>query len=121
MKKPLPGDEFRVLFPALRIAAHGNRYRAISPGFHLVLNNRIYKDTLPDVFTPLADTLRQLMEHPFAERYRETVDYNNVAEVCFRLGELLPIDNREKQLLLETETAQQMLDLLTLHINAMQS
>ena len=77
--------------------------------------------TLPEVFKPLADTLKQLMKHPFAERYQEAVDYNNVAEVCFRLSELLPIGNREKQQLLEAETAQQMLDLLTLHINAMQS
>ena len=76
---------------------------------------------LPEVFIPLADTLKQLMKHPFAERYQEDVDYNNVADVCFRLSELLPIGNREKQQLLEAETAQQMLDLLTLHINAMQS
>jgi Lon protease-like protein len=76
---------------------------------------------LPEVFTPLADTLKQLMKHPFAERYQEAVDYNNVADICFRLSELLPIGNREKQQLLEAETAQQMLDLLTLHINAMQS
>ena len=79
------------------------------------------EDSLPEVFTPLADTLKQLMKHPFAERYQEAVDYNNVADVCFRLSELLPIGNREKQQLLEAETAQQMLDLLTLHINAMQS
>ena len=76
---------------------------------------------LPEVFEPLADTLKQLMKHPFAERYQEAVDYNNIADVCFRLSELLPIDNREKQQLLETESAQQMLDLLTLHINTMQS
>jgi len=76
---------------------------------------------LPEVFAPLADTLKQLMKHPFAEHYQQAVDYNNVADVCFRLSELLPIGNREKQQLLEAETAQQMLDLLTLHINAMQS
>ena len=79
------------------------------------------ESVLPEVFTPLADTLKQLMKHPFTEHYQGAVDYNNVADVCFRLSELLPIDNREKQQLLETETAQQMLDLLTLHINAMQS
>ena len=79
------------------------------------------ESTLPEVFTPLADTLQQLMKHPFAERYQGAVDYDNVADVCFRLSELLPIGNREKQQLLEAETAQQMLDLLTLHINAMQS
>ena len=76
---------------------------------------------LPEVFEPLADTLKQLMQHPFAQHYQEAVDYNNVTDVCFRLSELLPIDNRQKQQLLETETAQQMLDLLTLHINAIQN
>ena len=79
------------------------------------------ESSLPEVFAPLADTLKQLMEHPFAQHYQQAIDYNNVAEVCFRLSELLPIGNREKQQLLETESAQQMLDLLTLHINAMQS
>lgn len=77
--------------------------------------------TLPDVFLPLADTLKQLMQHPFAKRYQDSIDYENVADICYRLSELLPISNKEKQLLLETESAQQMLDQLTLHINALQN
>ena len=59
-------------------------------------------DSLPEAFLPLADTLKQLMQHPFAQRYQDSVDYDNIADVCFRLSELLPIDNPEKQLLLET-------------------
>ena len=76
---------------------------------------------LPDAFKPLSDTLKQLLNHPFAERYKDKVDFNNTADICYRLGELLPISNKEKQLLLETETTEQMLDQLALHINALQT
>jgi len=77
--------------------------------------------SLPEGFKPLAETLKQLLNHPFAERYKKNVDFNNTADICFRLGELLPISNKQKQLLLETETAEQMLDQLALHINALQT
>ena len=79
------------------------------------------QQTLPDVFLPLADTLKQLMQHPFAKRYQDNIDYDNAADICYRLSELLPISNKEKQLLLETESAQQMLDQLTLHISTLQN
>lgn len=75
---------------------------------------------LPENFKPLSETLKQLLKHPFAEHYQSDVDFNNTADICYRLGELLPISNKEKQLLLETETTQQMLDQLALHINALQ-
>ena len=75
---------------------------------------------LPKAFKPLSDTLEQLLNHPFAERYKNKVDFNNTADICYRLGELLPISNKQKQLLLETETTEQMLDQLALHINALQ-
>ena len=76
---------------------------------------------LPDTFKPLAETLKQLLNHPFAQRYKDKVDFNNSADICYRLSELLPISNKQKQLLLETETSQQMLDMLALHINALQT
>ncbi|NOQ90990.1 MAG: hypothetical protein GQ549_08620 [Gammaproteobacteria bacterium] len=76
---------------------------------------------LPETFKPLSDTLMQLLNHPFAERYKDNVDFNNSADICYRLAELLPINNKEKQLLLETETTEQMLDMLALHINALQA
>ncbi len=76
---------------------------------------------MPEVFKPLADTLKELLAHPFAERYKETVDFNNTTDVCYRLSELLPISNKQKQLLLESETSEQMLDQLALHINALQT
>ena len=76
---------------------------------------------LPKAFKPLPDTLEQLLNHPFARQYKNNVDFNNTADICYRLGELLPISNKQKQLLLETETTEQMLDQLALHINALQT
>ncbi len=75
---------------------------------------------IPESFVPLTETLKQLLKHPFASQYQGTVDFNNTADICFRLAELLPVSNKEKQLLLEADTAEQMLDLLALHINALQ-
>jgi Lon protease-like protein len=79
------------------------------------------KFSLPKTFEPLSDTLKQLLDHPFAQQYKDNVDFNNTADICYRLGELLPISNKQKQLLLESETAEQMLDQLALHINALQT
>ncbi len=76
---------------------------------------------LPSAFKPLADTLKELLEHPFAARYKDKVDFNNTADICYRLSELLPISNKQKQLLLECETSEQILDQLALHINALQT
>lgn len=75
---------------------------------------------LPKAFASLSDTLQQLLHHPFAQQYKNKVDFNNTADVCYRLSELLPISNKQKQLLLETETTEQVLDQLVLHINDLQ-
>jgi len=77
--------------------------------------------TLPEAFKPLSNTLKELLAHPFATRYKDKVDFNNSADICYRLSELLPISNKQKQLLLESETAEQMLDQLALHINELQT
>jgi hypothetical protein len=76
---------------------------------------------LPNALEPLADTLKQLLKHPYAQQYENTVNFNSSAEICYRLSELLPISNKQKQLLLETDSMEQMLDQLALHINALQS
>ena len=76
---------------------------------------------LPEAFKPLPETLEQLLNHPFAAHYKDKVDFNNTADVCYRLSELLPISNKQKQLLLESETTEQMLDQLALHINSLQT
>ena len=78
------------------------------------------KQTPANMLTPLSDTLQQLLNHPFSQQYKNKINFNNTAEVCYRLSELLPISNKQKQQLLETETSEQILDLLALHINALQ-
>jgi len=75
---------------------------------------------LPNSFQPLKDTLKQLLEHPFAQRYKDIVDFNSASQICYRLSELLPISNKQKQLLLESETAEQVLDQLVVFINSLQ-
>ncbi|MCK5394718.1 MAG: LON peptidase substrate-binding domain-containing protein [Gammaproteobacteria bacterium] len=75
---------------------------------------------LPKAFAPLSDTLKQLLKHPFAQQYKNKVNFDSTADICYRLSELLPISNKQKQLLLETETTEQMLDQLVLHINSLQ-
>lgn len=86
-----------------------------------IVSNLDNNPALPDAFKPLLDTLKQLLEHPFAKHYKDNVDFSNTAEICYRLGELLPISNKQKQLLLESETTEQILDQLALHINALQT
>ncbi len=76
---------------------------------------------LPKAFEPLSDTLKQLLNHPFAQQYKGKIDFNKTADICYRLSELLPISKKQKQLLLETDSAQQILDQLVLHINALQT
>jgi Lon protease-like protein len=78
------------------------------------------KHPLPQPFSPLVDTLKQLLSHPFAEQYQDKVDFDNTSDICYRLAELLPISNRQKQLLLESETSEQILDQLVLHIKSLQ-
>lgn len=75
---------------------------------------------LPAGFQALAETLKQLLQHPFAAQYANKIDFNNIADICYRLSELLPISNKQKQRLLECETADQILDQLVLHINDLQ-
>jgi Lon protease-like protein len=79
------------------------------------------RQPLPKAYEPLADTLKQLLNHPFTQQYKDSIDFNNTADICYRLSELLPVSNKQKQLLLESETVEQMLDQLVLHINALQA
>ena len=76
---------------------------------------------LPETFEPLSDTLKQLLNHPFAQQYKDKVDFNSTTDICYRFCELLPISNTQKQRLLETESTGQMLDQLALYINALQT
>ena len=108
--------QYRARLSSSSVRDDGLLLAEVSPLHSTLDDNAI----LPDTFKPLSDTLKQLLQHPFAERYRGKVDFDNSADICYRLGELLPISNKQKQLLLETETTEQMLDQLVLHINALQ-
>jgi Lon protease-like protein len=76
---------------------------------------------LPEAFESLSDTLKQLLNHPFAQQYKDKIDFNNTADICYRLSELLPISNKQKQLLLEINTIEKMLDQLELYIKTLQT
>lgn len=76
---------------------------------------------LPENYRLLADTLNQLLEHPFAQQYKDRIDFHDAADVCYRLAELLPVSNRQKQRLLEAETAEYMFYHLTTYINTLQT
>jgi len=78
------------------------------------------KKPLPQAFSALTDTLKQLLNHPFAEQYQNKIDFHSASDICYRLAELLPLSNKQKQLLLESETSEQIFDQLVLHIKALQ-
>jgi Lon protease-like protein len=75
---------------------------------------------LPTAFEPLSAVLQQLLKHPYAQQYEDITNFDSAADICFRLSDLLPVSNKQKQLLLESDSIEQMLDQLALHINAMQ-
>jgi Lon protease-like protein len=75
---------------------------------------------LPAAFEPLSAVLQQLLKHPYAKQYEDKINFDCAADICFHLSELLPVSNKQKQLLLESDSIEQMLDQLALHINAMQ-
>ena len=54
-----------------------------------------------DEFRGLVDTLRLLLKHPVVQRLGLEVDYDDARSVGWRLAELLPLEARVKQELLE--------------------
>jgi len=76
---------------------------------------------IPTAYQALSETLKLLLNHPYAAQYKDKINFDDTASICYHLSDLLPISNKHKQLLLETETTEQMLDQLALHINALQS
>lgn len=74
-----------------------------------------------ETFEALATTLKQLLKHPYAQHYADEINFDKATDVCFHLSELLPISNRQKQLLLESDNIEQMLDQLKLHLNTLQT
>jgi uncharacterized protein len=63
-------------------------------------------DETPDSVTLLNDlaaTLIALEKHPYIEQQNISIDYGNASEVCYRLAQLLPVDELVKQSLLEID------------------
>ena len=72
-----------------------------------------------DAFAEYVDLLRGLAQHPAIEELRLHVSFDNLREVAWRLSELLPIDNRQKQTLLKLDDPIARLEQIELYISAM--
>lgn len=109
--------KYRVRLSNISVRDDGLLFAETKP-FESTMDNKL---PMPKKFEPLSDTLKQLLAHPFSQHYKNKVNFNCAADICYRLSELLPISNKQKQLLLETDSTEQMLDQLALHINALQT
>jgi len=69
-------------------------------------------------FLEYVELLRGLARHPAIEELRLDVSFENLREVAWRLSELLPIANREKQTLLELADPFARLQQIELYINS---
>lgn len=70
-------------------------------------------------FHEYVDLLRGLARHPMVEDLKLEIGFENLREVAWRLGELLPIPNREKQAVLEMNDPLERLEQIELFINAL--
>lgn len=70
-------------------------------------------------FEEYVELLRGLARHPAIEELKLDMRFENLREVAWRLGELLPIGNREKQALLEQADPIARLQQIELYINSM--
>ena len=56
---------------------------------------------LPEQYLDLKDVLKALVQHPTVEELNMDIDYRDGRQVGWRLTELLPLENAQKQQLLE--------------------
>jgi Lon protease-like protein len=70
-------------------------------------------------FEEYVDLLRGLSRHPAIAEMKLEVNFDNLREVAWRLSDLLPIANKEKQTLLELEDPIARLQQIELYIRAM--
>jgi uncharacterized protein len=56
---------------------------------------------LPEEFDELRTVLQALVKHPFVQELNMDIDYDDGRQVGWRLTELLPLGNRQKQCLYE--------------------
>jgi Lon protease-like protein len=70
-------------------------------------------------FEEYVELLRGLARHPAIEELRLDMSFENLREIAWRLSELLPIANKEKQVLLELVDPIARLQQIELYISAM--
>ena len=65
----------------------------------------LQQDAVPlsEEFAALVDLLQNLESHPMVEQKNIQVDYDNLWELGWRLGELIPVDMEQRQDLLELD------------------
>ena len=68
-------------------------------------NDSVGKQSLPidDDFSALSQLLQNLESHPLVEQKNLIIDYDNLWDLGWRLAELIPIENAQKQDLLEMD------------------
>jgi len=60
----------------------------------------------------LIDTLKQLEQHPYTEKQTREIDFTSAQDICHKLSQLLPVDPRIKQSLLEINNTAEKIDRL---------
>ncbi|MEK9648462.1 MAG: LON peptidase substrate-binding domain-containing protein [Gammaproteobacteria bacterium] len=70
-------------------------------------------------FQEYVDLLQGLSRHPAIEELKLNISFENLREIVWRLSELLPISNRDKQALLELSDPFDRLEQIELYIRAM--
>jgi len=85
-----------------------------------------YLDNLKPQTTDIVDDslivlLQALQQHPFVAAKYPDIDYTSMIEIAYKLGELLPATNNEKQALLEADQTHTLLDLVKEVINRLEN
>ncbi|MES0326932.1 MAG: LON peptidase substrate-binding domain-containing protein [Gammaproteobacteria bacterium] len=84
-----------------------------------------YLDNLESLETDIIDEdlialLQTLHKHPFVAAKYPDINYSSLLEIAYKLCELLPLSNAEKQRLLEAEQIDSLLDQLKTGINRLE-
>lgn len=68
-------------------------------------NDSVGKQEIPveEEFTGLTELLLSLENHPLVKDKKLRIDYDNLWDLGWRLGELIPVENEKKQQLLELD------------------
>ncbi len=74
---------------------------------------------LPSEYRELSDVLKALVQHPLVQGLGLNIDFQDGREVAWRLTELLPLENGEKQTLFEMDSALHRLESLSKQLDAM--